>query len=498
MLPLLLAAAIYLPTLAGPFTMDDDAAVRGHPAVRGDAPWHEVFVREYWGRPLGQGWSSSYRPLVSLTFAVEQRVAPGPLLPRAINLLLFLGLLWLLLRWLAARVGTTRAAWSVAAFAALPLLADNVASIVGRADLLATIFGLLALFAALRGRGLAAAAAYLAALLCKESVALLPAIAAWSALLAWRRGRLAPRAAVHAVLALCATGLAYLLARQALLPVGLPPDFVGADNPFAAVHGAARAFANLGLVERYVEQTLLPHALCVDHTYADVMPPEGWFGADAWRSWLGALLLVGVARDALLAWRGESEGWWVAAALAYLVVGGWVVDLSVTFAERLAIWPLAFCVLAVSEGAKVSSAPWLRAAAAVLLLAYALSAASHAREWTDRVGLHRASVERCPAAVHNRLNLATELLRRRQGDDVAEALWHLAVAAAGQHRYPARLDLPAFAAERTESLGERLHALPARVQAPDARRWWAGFLGMIAQRGDAELLALARAARGTP
>lgn len=479
--------------------MDDDAAILTHPAVNGQAPLHEVFAREYWGRPLGQGWSSSYRPLVSLTFALERRVTEAPWLPRVTNVLLFCGLLLLLQRLATPIAGPRRAAAVAAFFAALPLLADNVASIVGRADVLATTLGLLALLAAQRGRAALAALAYLAALLCKESVALLPGLAIWLLWLQARRGERPWRDVWRAAVALAGTGVLYIGLRQSLLPVGLPPDFVGADNPFAALHGPHRWWANLGLLQRYAEATVVPTALCNDHTYADVMPPQGAFGVDGWRSWLGLGLAGLLAWDAVRALRGCSRGLWAAAALAYLVVGGWVVDLSVTFAERLLIWPLAVAALAVAAALPaMRPRPVVLAAAGVLLLLYAALAARHGLEWSDRVELHRSSAERCPAAVHNRLNLVQELLRRRQGDDVATALWHLGVAAAGQQRFPERFEVPAFAAERDEPLAARLPRLPQLLLAPDPQRWWAGFLGMIARRGDAELLALARAvaARG--
>ena len=523
-----LGLALYLPSLGGGWTLDDDAALRGHPVVRGDAPLVEAFTREFWGRPLSEGWSSSYRPLVTLSFAVEQRLWPGPMLPRAVGLLcyaLLCGVVVVLARrWL----GPASSLGAGALFALMPAHADNAASIIGRADTLGALFGVSALLMLLRATDVIAAAAgpiaagpaatspgateavvrplrgapwrgalwpsaaagglYLLALLCKESMALLPALAAW--LCALHLHRTASPRHVWLALGVClwpiaATGACYLLWRQTQLPVGLPPDFVAADNLLAALAPAPALLLRLRLVADYLDWSLVGASLCVDHTYADRVAVDILALPDALCLAVGVAAIAVAGVDGHLALRRRGPGLLVAAALAYVVVGQWVVPLSVVAAERLALWPSLWLALALcgalgalyraSDGGSAGRRRVLVVAAGVWAVSLASVAAGRGLEWRDRLALHQASAIRCPAAVHNRLNLSQEYART---GDLGRALWHLGVATAGQRAFPRPLELPAFAmeAEARAALGDdaaipALERLPLAVGAAPAGYW---------------------------
>ncbi len=462
------------------YSFDDDAAVLGHPAVTGAAHLLEVFTREYWGRPLGTGWSSSYRPVTSLTFAVVHRLSAGPLLHHLVNLLLFVSLTLGLWRWLqaptGARLSRPASLGGALLFAVWPVHVENVASVVGRADVLAAALALVALtLAAQRARSLgrhaalatAGALAYVLALLSKETVALLPALSAWLLAVRWRRTGAVHRRDLLGPGALAVAGLVYIAARQAALPVGLPPGFVGADNVVVGLSGPARWWANLGLLGTYGELALVPLRLCADHTYADVTPPTSPFVLGSWRAWAALVVVARCGWDAWRTWQGRAPGLWVAFALSYLLVGQWVVDLSVTLAERIFLWPslflagaLAHDVERLSRRLPASAQRRMTAALAVLALLFAARSAERSYDWRTPLSLYRSSAERCPAAVHNRLHLARAWRRAGRAD---EALWHYAVAIAGHKAWPGPFDPPALAAERTTPLPARLRRLPELV-----------------------------------
>mgnify|MGYP007114247484 FL=1 len=526
-----LVAAVALCThvlgVLGGYTFDDVVAVLGHPAVTGAVGLSEVFTREFWGRPLGAGWSSSYRPLTTLTFALTHRLTPAPWLHHLVNLTAYAALCALVVVFLRRHMAIAQATVAGLLFALWPIHVDNVASIVGRADILAGGFALLALLAAERTdpaprmpeapvdaeppgpvaaiawarscrQATFAAVAYLLAMLCKEGVALLPGIAAWLLVVRWRRpnpSRPHPRSArwlVEAlpVLALAAAGVGYLVVRQAWLPVGLPRGFVGADNVVHGLSGVTRWWANLSLLGTYSEIATVPLRLCADHTYGDVMPPDcfGPLAAGAWRAWLGVVLCAAVVWDGWRAWRGRGAGLGVAFALAYLLVGQWVIDLSVTFAERLFLWPSVF-----AAGALVAAIATLLAAqpqatqrrlhiAFVLLgLLYAGRSAQRTLDWRTPLTLYASSARSCPAAVHNRVNLAKAWQHANRPD---EALWHYAVALAGHRAWPGHFSPPAFAAEHTTPLAERLRRLPELVDLGGTpAQVWPALVRWLRQRG---------------
>jgi protein O-mannosyl-transferase len=493
----LFSFSLYLPSLWGGYTLDDHQAILGHPAVTGDVPLVEVFVREFWGRPLHEGWSSSYRPLASLTFAIEHRITPAPWLHHLVNVAAYACLCALTVvlarRWCPPGIAVVCAL----AFAALPIHVENVASIVGRADVLAAIASLLALMLAMPVKGRppdlwaapAAGALYLAALLFKESAALLPGLVAWLVLLEVRthgaqRGR--PRAFLP-VGALAVVGVSYLLVRRQLLPIGLPEDFVAADNLLITRQGLERIWGNLAIIGHYAELVFVPRRLCADHTYADLVPPTRALEIDAIWAWMGAAITLVVFRDAYRALLRRGPGLVVATALAYLLVGQWVIDLSVILAERLALWPTLWLLIAMGAAARAplermaADRRWRVLCLASLLVGLAcVRAVDRTLDWRDSVTLQRASVTSCPRAVHSRFILANAL---RDRGESKEAVWHYAIAGAGRSAFPGPFDVPALDAEQTLPLADRLVQLPTLVQAEDPVRYWAALFSYLAEQG---------------
>ncbi|MFY0578274.1 hypothetical protein ACN28S_31700 [Cystobacter fuscus] len=183
-------ALVYAGAVPSGFVLDDHYAVESNPVVQGEVSPVEAFTRDYWGR-VPPDTIGTYRPLAVLTFVLDARVGDGaPWVFHLTNVLLHvLAVLALFGVWRAWAGDTI--AWAAAAlFAALAAPAEAVHSIVGRADVLAALFGLLG-WAAHRAPGLRAATlaavCYALALLSKESALLYPLV--WCLMEALRTGR---------------------------------------------------------------------------------------------------------------------------------------------------------------------------------------------------------------------------------------------------------------------------------------------------------------------
>ncbi|HEY2064318.1 MAG TPA: hypothetical protein VGG84_00050, partial [Gemmatimonadaceae bacterium] len=130
----LAAVVSHLPALANQFAIDDAiiianpaiASLRTVPAALTSAWWYTTF--------------HLYRPLTLLSFAVERAIAgTSALPPHAVNLVLHGIVAVLLARLLARFVAPSAAIVGALFFAVLPVHAESVASVVGRAELLSAL-----------------------------------------------------------------------------------------------------------------------------------------------------------------------------------------------------------------------------------------------------------------------------------------------------------------------------------------------------------------------
>ncbi|MEO6602109.1 MAG: glycosyltransferase family 39 protein, partial [Polyangiaceae bacterium] len=196
----LLAVATFAAGLGGGFVLDDNYAVTGHPVVQGTAPLLDAFRLTFWGNSL-EATPPSFRPLTTLSFALDQRLLGGSAVVFHLSSLLwYVGLVLALWAFARRSIGQWPAFLATTFFVVMPVHVENVSSIVGRADTLGVLFSLLALIALspmlLKGearsplRLVLAALAFAAALLSKESMAALPLVVA---LLARYRDRASAR-----------------------------------------------------------------------------------------------------------------------------------------------------------------------------------------------------------------------------------------------------------------------------------------------------------------
>ncbi|ELU11461.1 hypothetical protein CAPTEDRAFT_171248 [Capitella teleta] len=259
-LPALLAIGLYLNTLSADFAYDDSRAILKNADLHPSSPLWSIFLNDFWGTPLTHSGShKSYRPLCVLSFRLN--CALGGLRPFGFHLFnvalhgvvsaLFSHVAYQLLnrrRWVAVLAG--------AIFASHPIHTEAVAGIVGRADLLACLFFLLALLCYMRfckqrdkpGTALTSSWGWFSgmavctccAMLCKEQgVTVLAVCAIYDAFLHSRislrdLSRISVQRCHHGLLrGVMATGFigVLLVSLRVYFMGNKPPEFAPADNP---------------------------------------------------------------------------------------------------------------------------------------------------------------------------------------------------------------------------------------------------------------------------
>jgi tetratricopeptide (TPR) repeat protein len=154
---LLLAALAFVPYLSlpdNPLILDSHRSILDNAAVR-EGDIGDIFTVDFWGVPADADWGTrSYRPLVTLTYALQLRlIGPGAEAFHLADMSLHaLGVVLFVLLARQLRPGSRWIAPAAAVFAVHPVLSETVSSAVGRADLMASIALLGALVLHLRAR----------------------------------------------------------------------------------------------------------------------------------------------------------------------------------------------------------------------------------------------------------------------------------------------------------------------------------------------------------
>jgi len=394
---LLLAGAALLAHangIPGGFTYDDKAIVRDNPRIRAPSSLPLLFSTQYFGGPPGSG--TAYRPVLLLSFAVEWWIHGGDATAfRAVNVLLHVAATLLLARFLLElELGRAVAVGAALLFAVHPIHVEAVAGIVGRGETQAAALTLLSLLLAMRSAmpedgarrrflALAAAlAAYLLAVLTKESAAVAPALLFLA--LAWKAGGSLGRRLIRAAArgwpyaAGAAAVLAAVFAARTLVLGGAIKSagtgIFELENPLANLPPASRAANASAVLFRYAGRMALPLRLSADES-AWSIPVLGARSAVYWAAPLLLAALVVASGWRLASGRRAALGF-LLFFLAFLPASNLLFPTGTIFAERLAYLPSAgLCVVAAA--AIAGRAPGLRAlsparlsalGAAVLLL----------------------------------------------------------------------------------------------------------------------------------
>lgn len=399
------AVLVHIGSLWNGYAGDDNHVVLFNTLVHSWSGLWRAFVSPYW--QLQEG-AQLYRPLTVATFVLDWHL-DGPALFHAVNLAWHAGVSVLLAVLLNRWCGTAAALVGGVLFAVHPVHVEAVAGVVGRADLMATAFTLLAVYAAVVRRSIAwSSACWALGLLSKESAVVAPAliVAAWAFGLGTpARGRAAAFVASWGV-----AGLGYALLRHYVLhasPVFIAPVFVG--QSFLTVR--LTALAALSDVARLL---LLPLKLRVDYSpnertaVTSVLDGRLLAGLMALAAW-GAWLILARRRGRPV----EAMGMvWL--ALAFAPVANLLFPIGVLLAERTLYLPSVG--LAVSAGALAADlrGQSLALVVAVIAVLGGVRSALRVPVWRDQDAYIHSIVIDSPRSFVGFLHSASVLLINHQ------------------------------------------------------------------------------------
>jgi protein O-mannosyl-transferase len=336
--------------------------------------WLELSLGDYW--PPGSGYADRlYRPLVTLSFAVQRGAEPSAF--RFVNILLHAAVSALVCHWAATQwKSATAGAVAGVLFAVHPIHTEPLNMIVGRADIAATFFALAGVMTTSR-RPLVGSLLFALAILSKEQVALLPAVL----LLSNRRSAAAWTAVVVLYVGLRFAALGTFMRQPDSIPVA---DNVLAhpetDLPQGGSAFLARYGTPIALFGKAASLLVFPEPLCNDYSYASIVPVRRLGDP---RLLFGATLLSGTLL-AIVKWRRTPVALGLAWTIAsYAVVSNAPIVIGTIFAERHLYLPSAGFCMAVGGFAMIP-----RRSVMIILLIFAAGAGaaktwSRNAEWRD-------------------------------------------------------------------------------------------------------------------
>jgi len=442
----ILAGLAYANALRNGFVLDDVPIIVRNPLIRSLGNLPQIFATDYWAGAGGAD-PGLYRPLTVFSYALNYSLsglsaaafhATNVVLHAATTLAVFL-----LGAELLASAGAAFAAAAI--FAVHPLHTEAVTSIVGRAEVLVTLFFVLALWIGRDRTSWRAAVGvgvlYLAALLSKESAATLPLV---FLLVDWTgRDSLARdaqpwwRAVVPRYVVLAVALVVYLVLRANAVHQSAH-SWAG----FVGVPSYARIFTASRVLLEYLGLFLWPRTLLADYWVADV--PVARSLADptvllSFVAWLGLILLFATKlrrQKALLL----SVAWFF---ITILPASNLLFAAGLGKAERILYLPSAGLCLAV--GALVLALrSWgivnrqlLAVALLLLILALGVRTLRRNEDWRDNFTLAQASLAVSPTSpIMNDLaaeqlvkrglaRQAIPMLQRSVGQSPDKALFHV-------------------------------------------------------------------------
>ena len=416
-----IAFIVYANALRGGFTFDSRQLVLQDPRVHAVTSENvgNILGHTYWW-PYGE--SGLYRPATTLTYLLNYAVlgsAEKPASYHAFNLLLHAAnvlLVWLLV---SRVIGDDAAAFAAAAiWAVLPVSAEAVTNITGRADELAAV-GVLGALVLHRRSWLGVTAAATLAVFSKESGIAVVVLVVCYEVLFWNR-KTSRRALAAGLMAVTVPAAVMLAARSAVLGTSAPAEFTYIDNPIA---GASWIVARLTAVKTtglYLWKLAWPARLSADYSFDAIPLARG--SVQDWLAWLtaAACLLAIVAAGR----RSRAAAFFgLFAIVTFLPASNLLFASGTIFGERLLYLPsvggVALAVLALSpldsargdlsrvEGRRPRAA--LAPVAAAILVIFAARTWARNADWTSDVTLWRAAVAAQPASAKAHHALAEAL-----------------------------------------------------------------------------------------
>ncbi|GHG64542.1 tetratricopeptide repeat protein [Comamonas sp. JC664] len=420
------AFLVYAGSIPAGYVFDDEFAILGNPVVQGQVPLWEAFLRDFWGRsPHSPDAIGTYRPLPLLLLGIEWRLSHGAAWAMHLgNVLWHCGAIACFVLAFAPLAGRRLALAAAALASVMSAPAEAVQAIVGRADLMCTVFVLLTLYFHRRsGAGATfAAAAFLGlALGSKESaVAILPVLWGLDRLIRPDSGRKPTRFLVYGSVL-----VVYVLLRAQAVGATFEPRIDPQSNPLILAAplerflGAGRIF-----LERYIAGIIDPGRRLYECSAMACGPAT----PDDVLAWAGVALALCLVLLPVLLWRraplvAAGVFWFIC---FFLPVSNFLVLSPSLYGERLLYLPMLGGALATTTLAEALARRLARPALAWGLVAtagLANLAALQLRHWDWRTdaALYVSAIEHVDTSAKVHKNLAVVL---SQEEDWPAAEYH--------------------------------------------------------------------------
>lgn len=435
-------AVVYANSLQNGFTFDDGPLVVHNPLVV-KMDMGAIFTSAYWPNQPELG---LYRPLTTWSYAINCWVlGEGAWGFHAVNVVLHL--VNALLVFLGMRKIFERTIAGMCAFIFLlhPLQTEAINSVVGRAELLAAFWMLVAWCVFLYDAGwrrwcLVAVAIFLGCL-CKEHAVTMVGIVAVAAFVGVSHinsdkndvretfsvmgARFFQESLGGVLLCVGAVGL-FLMMRYAVVGgVLLPSQPAFVDNPLAHVDSWARRFTALSVIWKYAQLMVWSGGLSADYSYQAVPIVSSLWTVSVLGGlslfFLLQLLIVSAVRGHSPPVWGVIGAWWL---LPVLPVSNLWFPIGTVMAERLMYVPMVGFAVLGGLGFWVMKAKWPRytwVITVILLIGWTKLTVQRNADWYSDETLFASAVEVAPQSAKAHFNLGNAV---RDRGDLQGALPH--------------------------------------------------------------------------
>jgi hypothetical protein len=456
----LLALALYAITLKGTFIEDDLIAIREDPRLYESGQWRRLLKEEYWAQGSVD---NLYRPLVSLSFALQWHLIGDKPLPRPVptttqpavspvtadeHALPFHVVNWLMNAVVAAMVaelarrltsptaGNGPAYLAGILFAVHPIHVEAVAGLVGRAEMMCAIGIVGALILLLHRpitipRVLAIVGCLAFAIFSKEQGMLLPLLMMLLPLslgIDRPRSERERRAVMWLVLLVCWFTAAYIVIRERNFPFEWDTYFMDfSENPLVRCTPRDRLLMPLVLLGHYAKLLIFPLHLSPDYggnvigwvaRFDDPYLYAGAAVAVAAIAILGALIVQSPKSD-----RTTRAALFclLAAGALYGMVGNIVGLIGTNFGERLMYLPSIFLSIFVAVFLMRLPRTLMVALSVIAIVLVSIRTVTYAAQWNDRLRFYEIRSAEQPLSVRLHMLVAVESLTRGRFDEAKEA-----------------------------------------------------------------------------
>lgn len=403
---LILATVLFGNGIKGDFVLDDKFVIVGNPFITGRFPDLITIFRSPYH--AFQPRTGLYRPVPIASYALNAFVFGfSPAWFHVVNIVLH-GVAVFLVFVILEHIANRQAALIGALFfLVMPIHVEAVTSVVGRAEILASIGFLGALYGVMRQRYVLAAFAFLLGVLSKETVvAALPVIAFIE--LFWHRrtlvrifGRLAffvPPILIYGWLRYVALGRQYFLSH----------DATAVYNPLLEADRWTSIWTSIKVFALYIQKAFFPLSFSSDYSAHQVELVSQPF-SPAVLTGLGiaiGLIILGIVK------RRDPLGLGAALFLfSYFVISNWLFKIGTIMGERLFYIPsLGLTILvAVAADRVMRQERWRKgaiAAGVVVFLLYGVQTVRGNMLWRDERTLFMNAFQQAPRSIVNQTNRA--------------------------------------------------------------------------------------------